>query len=178
MLLPVAITFFFFYPAGGGHEFGPRYWYFAWPTALLSMVTGLADGDRLRILRWRLCPSALASWHMPLYLGVTLSTAVFTHLYVDARRAVYAPLPPQTPALVLIPTRDLFITSFQKQPIRAPSSDFPRNAVDLTAPILYGRANQAFRGNTLFESLACRIKNRHIYIWREPGRLEDLTCQN
>jgi hypothetical protein len=178
IMFPVAYIFFFLYPNTGGHEFGPRYWFFAWPGALLTIATGLAgeEGGWLRARRWRLHAPTLAVAHAPLFLGVAVSTALFTHLYVDARRAVYQAVPPLLPALVLIPTRNLMITPLQTEPIIAHSADFCRNGVNLDKPVLYGRADQAFKYGTGFTYLACRVPGRHIYRWRAPGVLDPVVC--
>jgi hypothetical protein len=179
IMFPVAFVFFFLYPNTGGHEFGPRYWFFAWPGAMLSIATGLANaetGNWLQFGRLRLHASSLAAAHLPIFLGVTISIAAFTHLYVDARRRVYDAVPPQLPALVLIPTRNLMITPLQTEPIIAHSADFCRNGVDLNKDVLYGRADILFKYRAAFTVLACRVPGRHLYLWRAPGVLDPVAC--
>jgi len=177
IMFPVAVIFFFLYPNTGGHEFGPRYWFFAWPGAMLTVATGLAEGPSwLRAGRLRLHAPSLAAAHAPLFLGVTLSIAAFTHLYVDMRREVYAAVPPLLPALVLIPTRNLMVTGLQTEPIIAHSADFTRNGVTLDKDVLYARADLVFRKRLAFTALACRVPGRHIYAWRVPGVLEPVVC--
>ncbi len=177
VLLPGAMIFFFLYPNSAGHEFGPRYWFFACPTAFLTMATGLASGtDGLRVGRRLLSAPALALAHAPLYAGVCLAFAAFNHLYVDQRRQVLADGAPLRPAVVLIPTRALRLTPLQAEPIIAPSADFPRNGVDFTGDILLGRNDDDGRNITLYAALACTLTGRHIYRWRAPGVLDPVTC--
>jgi len=179
LMFPLEFVFFFLYPNTGGHEFGPRYWFFAWPGAMLSIATGLANAETgawLRAGRLRLHAPSLAAAHSPIFLGVTISIAAFNHLYVDARRQVYAATPPQLPALVLIPTRNLMVTELQTEPIIAHSADFSRNGVDLNKDVLYGRADILFKYRVGFIMLACRVPGRHLYLWRAPGVLDPVTC--
>jgi hypothetical protein len=178
IMLPVAVIFFFFYPQTGGHEFGPRYWFFAWPGAVLGIATGLAAGGAdLRLGRRLLSAPSLAALHAPLYAGVLIGVAAFTHVYVNARRTVYDASPPQKPALVLIPSRNLMLTPLQTEPLLAHSSDFTRNGVDVTGDIIYGRADQVFKYRTPFTLLACEVAGRHLYLWREPGELVPVVCK-
>ncbi len=182
IMFPVAYVFFFLYPNTGGHEFGPRYWFFAWPGAMLGIATGLAEagtsGAWLRAGSRRLHAPTLAAMHAPVFLGVCIAVAAFTHLYVDTRREVYQPIPPQLPALVLIPTRNLMITPWQTEPVIAHSADFCRNGVILDREILYARADILFKYSRPFITFACRVPGRHIYAWRMPGVLDPIKCPN
>jgi hypothetical protein len=177
VLLPGAVIFFFLYPNSAGHEFGPRYWFFAFPTAILTIATGLASGaDGLRAGRRLLHAPRLAAAHVPLYAGVCIAFAAFNHRYTDARRQVLAASPPERPAVVLIPSRALWLTPWQTEPIIAASADFPRNGVDMTGDILLGRNDDAFARTSLYTALACTLTGRHIYRWRTPGVLDPVTC--
>ena len=175
-LLPVAVGFYFLYPANGGHEFGPRYWFFAWPTAMLSVATGLGEAGWLRVARWRLDARTLAAAHLPVFLGMAVATSVFTHLYVDARRQVEGAVPPGGRGLVLIPTRALMLTRWQSVPITAHSADFCRNGTDTKADVLYGRADNNFLQGDLFTRSACAFAGRSVYLWRAPGVVVPVDC--
>ncbi len=176
-LLPVAVVFFFFYPSNAGHEFGPRYWFFAWPTAVLTIATGLADGSGgLRLGRWHLPAHGLALCHAPVFLGVCIAFAAFNHLYVDQRRLVLPVDPPLRPAVVLIPSRHLWLTHWQTAPLGGQSADFARNGVDATGDVLLGRADADFQHAEEFTALACTLIDRHIYRWRAPHVLEPVVC--
>ena len=177
-LLPVSICFYFLYPANGGHEFGPRYWFFAWPTAMLSVAAGLGGGEPgwLRVGQWRLDARALAAAHLPAFLGMAMATSLFTHLYVDQRRQVVGALPPVPRALVLIPTRALMISRWQSVPITAHSADFCRNGVDTTADVLYGRADNNFQQAELFTRNACTFAGRPVFLWQAPGVVVPVDC--
>jgi hypothetical protein len=37
LLLPGAVLFYVFDPNDPGHQYGPRYWYFAWPSIVLML---------------------------------------------------------------------------------------------------------------------------------------------
>jgi len=180
IMLPVSVIFFFLYPHTGGHEYGPRYWFFAWPGAMLGLATGLAAegeaGAWLAFGRRRLHAPTLAAAHAPVFLGVCIAMAAFTHLYIDQRRAVYQALPSQTPALVLIPSRKLMLTPLQAEPITAHSADFCRNGVDLDKGVLYARADEAFQHQPQFTTYACLLPGKHIYLWRAPGVLDPVAC--
>ena len=179
VLAPAAVVFFFLYPATGGHEFGPRYWFFAWPASILTIATGLRDeaAGWLRAGRWRLHAPTLAAIHAPLFLGMCLSTAAFTHAYVSQRRAVEEAIPPHTPALVLIPTRHLLLSRWQSVPITAHSADFCRNGVDLDKDILYARADNNFTHAREFTRDACSFVGRRVYLWRAPGVMDEVDCR-
>jgi hypothetical protein len=177
LLFPAAVAFFLLFANAGGHRFGPRYWLFAWPVAILTIATGLRDGaDWLRLGRTRLHVPTLAALHLAAYVGFTLSVALYTRSYVALRREVYAPAPARTPALVLIPSRQLSLSRFARTPTWAGNRDFTRNGVDFTAPVLYGRADDAGQSQADYLALACSLSPRTIYLWRAPGLLETVAC--
>ncbi len=176
-LLPVAVCFYFLYPANGGHEFGPRYWFFAWPAAMLSVAAGLGEAGWLRIGRWRVEARALAVAHLPVFLGMGIATGLFTHLYVAARRQVEGAVPPVARAVVLIPTRGLMLSRWQSVPITAHSADFCRNGTDTTADVLYARADNNFRLGDVFTRDACAFTGRPVYLWRAPGVMVPVNCE-
>ena len=175
-LLPVAVCFYFLYPANGGHEFGPRYWFFAWPAAMLSVAAGLGEAGCLQVGRWRVQAQALAAAHLPVFLGMGLATSLFTHLYVDARRQVVGAVPPVARALVLIPTRALLLSRWQRVPVTAHSADFCRNGTDVTQDVIYGRADTNFRLGDLFTRSACAFAGRPVYRWQAPGVMTRVDC--
>ena len=179
-LLPRAIGFFFLYPNNGGHEFGPRYWFFAWPAAVLGIGHALGRDDAqagwLQAGRLRLHAPSLAAAHLPVFAGAALSLAAFNHAYVNQRRRVENLVPPERPAVILIPTRSIMVTPWQSVPIVAHSADFCRNGVNLDRDVLYARADNAFAHQQEFAALACTLIDRHIYRWRPPGVIEPVTC--
>ncbi len=177
-LFPVAVVFFFFYPATGGHEFGPRYWFFAWPAAMLAIgdALGRAGDGCLDVGRQRIHVATLAVVHAPVFLGVCLSIALFTRVYVDARRQVLDVQVPRTPAVVLIPKRSLMLSRLQTAPITAWSEDFARNGVELSGPILFARADDHGRDQPSFTSAACGMPGRSVYRWRALNQLDLIDC--
>jgi hypothetical protein len=174
LIFPACVCFFILFASYGGHRFGPRYWFFAWPTAMLTIATGLTDSSEwLRLPRLHL--PTLASLHLPLYAGTALAIAYFNNQYVAARRAVYAATPPKTPSIILIPTRMLPLSRFESSPTRAGSADFARNDLDFTAPILYGRADDGGTRQPLYISRACTL-GRDVYVWQSSGTLMEVAC--
>jgi hypothetical protein len=177
LIFPTAIAFFFLFAHAGGHRFGPRYWFFAWPPIFVTIATALLTGDGwLRLRSWRLHMPTLAALHLPLYATFALGVALYHGAYVSLRREVYAAQPPQSPAIVLIPTRMLALTRWQTRPTAAGSADFARNGVDIDAPVIYGRADNATRDQPRFLAMACSLRDRHVYVWRAPGALDAVDC--
>jgi hypothetical protein len=172
-LIPIGcVAFFAFYPDFGGHQYGPRYWFFAWSPMALTVGGALVDGDaRLRLFRWRPHLPGVAALQLASFAATTLMLAWFLHDYIGARRAVYAATPPAPRALILYPTRWLVLGPWQAMPYREVHTDLTRNDTDFDAPILYGRG-----GDAHLEALACGVADRPVYAWEEPGRLHAITC--
>jgi hypothetical protein len=172
-LIPVGcVAFFAFYPDFGGHQYGPRYWFFAWPPMALTIGGSLVDNDGcLRLFRRRLHLPRVAALQLASFAATTLMLAWFLHGYIDARRMVFAATPARTPALILFPTRWLVLGPWQAMPYREVHTDLTRNGTDFAAPILYGRG-----GDAALEALACDIPNRAVYAWQEPGILRPIAC--
>ncbi len=171
-LFPAALVFYAFMPFTGGHQYGPRYWFWAWPLSILTIATGLITeaGDIHSAVR-RIGFEAFASACLVYAAGAFCVLLVTTHAYIEARRAVFdAPLP-QARAIVLIPDRQLTMWWWQIAPIPALSLDFTRNGIDFSAPVLYGRADlpDAFQR-------ACRQEGRDVFQWEPPGRMVQVVC--
>ncbi len=170
-LLPATAVFFVFYPADGGHQYGPRYWFFAWPTVALTIGAAVGEDGFARLGRWRVHLPTLAAVKVAGYVGFALVFSVFLRLYVEARRAVYEVSPPETPAVVLLPERRFRLSPWQGNPYPAFARDFTRNDLDFQAPVLYGRGDLVGSAG-----LACTLAGRHVYRWEEPGRLRPVPC--
>jgi hypothetical protein len=177
LIFPFTLAFFLLFASAGGHRFGPRYWLFGWPPAILTIATGLLDdGFWLSCCRWRIHLPTLAALHVALYIGFAACVAQYNSRYVALRRQVYETMPPRTPALILIPSRKLTLSHFQTAPTWAGSADFGRNDLDVTNRILYGRADEAGQKQSLFIARACSLRGRFVYVWRAPGVLDPITC--
>jgi len=172
VLFPAAVAFFVFYPHWPGNEYGPRYWYFAWPTIALTVGATLSDeASFARLARWRIHVPTLAALQLAVYVGFALSCGIVLRLYVDARRSVYAATAPAEPAIVLIPDREFTLSRWQTRPFRAPTKDFTRNDLLFNNPVLYGRGDEA-----RFLQLACTLHGRHVYLWQGPAELKPIAC--
>ena len=171
-LLPSAIVFYSFFPFAGGHQYGPRYWFWAFPICVVTVVTALVDtSGLLRVGSRRVTFEGFAACCL-ICGGVTFAGLLMTtHIYLQARREVYATVPPMQPATVMVPDRMLVLWPWQAEPVEAFSPDFTRNDPPFTGPVLYVR-------DDLEDSVprACRLPGRHVYRWMEPGRLQEVDC--
>jgi len=170
-LLPAAILFYSFIPFSGGHQYGPRYWFWAWPVCVLSVVTALVDANgTLRIGSRRLRFEHFVACCLIAATASFIGLLVTTRAYMTARQAVFADVPQRTPAVVLLPDRWLALWPWQ---IAAPASslDFTRNDMFYSNPILYGRDDVDGALDR-----ACRLPGRQVYRWIAVGQLEPLVC--
>ena len=171
-LLPAAVMSYSFIPFAGGHQYGPRYWFWAFPVCVVTVVTALVDtSGLLRVGSRRVAFEGFSACCL-LCGGVTFAGLLMTtRTYMQARREVYAAAPPMQPATVMVPDRVLVLWPWQAKPIVALSPDFTRNDPPFTGPILYVRDN-------VEDSIqrACRLPGRHVYRWVPPGGLQQVGC--
>ncbi len=172
-LFPAVIAFYFFVPFSGGHQYGPRYWFWAWPLSVLTVTSGLVDeAGHLRIGRWRIVFEGFTASSLVYAAGAFCVLLVTTHAYIEARREVFAGPQPESRAIVLVPQRSLYIWPWQgSKGILAPTLDFTRNDIDFDARVLYGRADLP---NAVVR--ACGLSGREVFRWEEPGRLVRVVC--
>ena len=169
LLLPAAFMLFIFYPHSPGHQYGPRYWYFAWPCAALTIGPDLAAaGSAIALAGRRFGLAELTRRQLYLFAGFTIGFAVFLRMYVDERRAIYAVPVPETPAIVLVPDRHFVLVPWQIRPFLVADMDMTRNGLNYDGKILYGRAE--------FAGAACAMTGYHLFVWRGPGPLEPVKC--
>ena len=171
-LFPSAIVFYSFVPFTGGHQYGPRYWFWAFPLCVVTVVTAFVDtSGLLRVRSHRVSLESFAARCL-LYGCVTfVGLLITTHTYMQARREVYAVAPALQPATVMLPDRLLVLWPWQVEPVRASSLDFTRNDPPFTSPVLYVRDNVE---NSV--ARACRLPGRHVYRWVGPGDLRPVSC--
>jgi hypothetical protein len=166
LLGPCTIVLYSVQPFTGGHQYGPRYWFLAFP--FLSLTVGAASAafavpnrDSLsRVSAAALIFSAVA------FLGLSVTDG----RYMAARRAFYDLLPPQRPAIVLLPARHLVLWPWQRLGLESWAADFTRNGVSFDRPVLYGLLDVPDA-----PARACR-SGRAVYQWQEPGTLSRLSC--
>jgi hypothetical protein len=171
-LLPAAVVFYSFVPFTGGHQYGPRYWFWAWPIAMLTITSGLVDGSGyFRIGGRRVALERFAAACLVYAAGAFCVLLVTTHFYIAARRAVLDGPLPDARAIVLLPSRSLRLWSWQDGGINAWSSDFTRNDLDYDGQVIFGRsdADDAIQR-------ACRLDGRKVFQWEGQGPLVPMTC--
>jgi hypothetical protein len=171
-LLPLAaVAFFVFYPDYGGFQFGPRYWFFAWPTLPLTVAALLRDRGTLRLGRYQPDPGMLAVLQACVFLGFTAGYATFTRMQTEIRAAVYREMPPSVPAVVLIASQsEVRLTRLQLEPLRLDAEDFARNGTDFTGSVLYGRDLPEFY------RAACALRGGTVFLWRGRHPMVRLPC--
>ena len=175
LALPATILFFLYFPYDGGHQYGPRYWFFAWPLSALSVVTGLVAADgafSLGATRRAAFGGVVAANLMVCAISMPWLIAT-TRAYIDARREVYAAVPPVTPAIVLVPDRTLQLWPWPRHFIPAYSLDFARNDVDFSEPLLYGLLDAP----DAIER-ACRLGGRAVLTWSASSALVPAACMD
>jgi hypothetical protein len=171
-LLPMAFVFYSFVPFTGAHQYGPRYWFWAWPVSILTITSGLVDeAGYFRFRSRRVAFEPFVAACLVYAAGAFCVLLVTTHYYMVARRVVYAVPEPQTRSVVLLPTRLLTIWPWQDTPINAWSEDFVRNDIDFAGRVLFGRADAP---DAVLR--ACRLDGREVYRWEAPGHLIRVVC--
>ena len=178
LLFPAAVIFFEVYPNHAGHQYGPRYWFFAWPTIALTIGSTLSTrslsaeyDDFVDIVQWRVHLPTLAAAQLVSYLSFAVVFAAVLRDYVDARRVVYTTPVPRQPALVLIPNREIRLSPWQTRPFLAYAFDFARNGFGYNDPVLYGRGD-----NPRMIERACTLPDRTVYVWESPTALRAVNC--
>ncbi|MDR3530339.1 MAG: hypothetical protein P4L90_07295 [Rhodopila sp.] len=172
-LFPAAVVFYSFVPFTGDHQYGPRYWFWAWPLSMLTITTGLVDQvGRVRIAGRRVAFEGFAAACLIYAAGAFCVLLITTHAYIAARRAIYDVPQPESRAIVLLPNRSLTVWPWQGRKIDAPNLDFTRNGIDYNAKVLYGRDNSPDA-----VSRACQLDDREVFRWEEPGRLVRVACR-
>ena len=171
-LLPAAIAFYSCFTISGGHQYGPRYWFWAWPFAVLTIAGALVDRSGFFIIDGR--PVAFESFVAACLVYATTAFCVLlwtTHVYIDSRRAVFDGPRPGGKSVILLPDRELVLWPWQQEPIKAFSLDFTRNDLDYSGPVLYGRADAPDAA-----ARACRLGGRAVFRWDAPAHLVPVKC--
>jgi hypothetical protein len=170
LLLPAALLFYSFVQFTGGHQYGPRYWFWVWPLGTLTIITGLVDPrGEVRVFGKRVPFTRLAS-ALLLYAIASFGTLlVTTHGYMAERRTVLDFPAPSARTVVLIPKREL--RRWWWPGIPAPAMDFTRNDIDYSDKVLFGRGDLADAVER-----ACRLKGREVLRWEQPGRYVPVVC--
>lgn len=169
-MLPAMVVFYACVPFSGGHQYGPRYWFWAWPLGTLTIMTGLADASGYLVAFGRRIPfqgvAVAALTYSAAGFCILLAT---THGYIAARREVFDVQPPAARAVVLLPNRMLQRWWWPELP--APSRDFTRNDINYSANVLYGLG-------ILPDAVAraCRLPDRAVFRWEAPGHLVRVPC--
>jgi hypothetical protein len=170
-LLPIALVFYEFVPFTGGNQYGPRYWFWAWPAAVLTIVTSLVDqaGD-LTLWRRRVRFGGFAAASLAYAAAAFCVLLTTTHTYIASRREAYGAIPPSARSVVMLPVRLVMLWPWQLGPLGYYPNDFTRNGIGFDSPILYVRGDVPDA-----VSRACRL-SRPVFRWEEPGRLLPVAC--
>jgi hypothetical protein len=146
LALPATILLFLIFPYEGGHQYGPRYWFSAWPLAALTIASGYVRSDASFIFRGRqLSLNTLTAANSLFCIMMLPGLIITTRVYIDARRAVFADAAPVRPAIVLLPSRGLKLWPWQRHLIKADSRDFARDDVDYKTPSSTGVSTRRTR---------------------------------
>ena len=173
LALPATIVLFLFFPYEGGHQYGPRYWFSAWPLAALTVASGYVRSDASFIFGGRRRDlNMLTAANLLFCIAMLPGLILTTRVYIDARRAVFVDAVPVKPAIVLVPSRKLKLWPWQCRLVQADSGDFARDDVNYRGPVLYGRLDAP---DALVR--ACRLPGRAVYIWDGPGELVRQDCR-
>ncbi len=171
-LLPfAAIAFFIAYPATGGHQYGPRYWFFAWPAIAMTIGAQLKGMPTLPLLRRQIHLPSLAALNLPLFAGFTLCFAVYLRLYIDARHARIEVAVPAQPAIVLLEPSRISISRYQTQPATVGTRDLLRNDIFLHDPVLFAV------GESFAHQIAACTLGRHVYQQTPEGSVAEIDCE-
>jgi hypothetical protein len=171
LLPPAAVAFFALYPDYGGFQFGPRYWYFAWPALPLTVATLFRHESSIQFGRYRLNLATAAALQAFVYLGFTAGYGTFTRVQTESRAAVYRAILPSTPAVVLMPDKqNVRLTWLQMNPLQFDGRDFARNGPDFTGNVLYGRDLPEYH------KAACELRGGVVFLWRGQHIMERLLC--
>jgi hypothetical protein len=171
-VFPAAVLFYLFVPFTGGHQYGPRYWFWGWLLAILTIGSGLVDqAGQLHLAGRRVSFEGFAAACVVYAAASFCILLVTSHAYIGARREVFGGQQPQSRAIVLLPTRNLWIWPWQSQGILTRSQDFTRNDIDYNARVLYGSDDVPDAVQR-----ACRLEGREVFRWGAPGRLTPVAC--
>jgi hypothetical protein len=171
-LLPAAVLFYAFAPFTGGHQYGPRYWFWAWPLAMLTVTTGLVEDVGFFQLRGRRVSFEAFSAACVLAAAAAFCVLlVTTHSYIAARRAVFLATPAASRSVVLLPDRSIEKYWWPAPGIPASNLDFTRNDVDYDGAVLYARGDVPDA-----VPRACALPGRKVFRWQAPDRLVPVIC--
>jgi hypothetical protein len=171
-MLPAAILFYSFMPFTGGHQYGARYWFWAWPLSVLTIVTSLTDAaGECWVFRWRFRLESATAAFLICTLGAFCLLLATTGAYISARRAPLDAPAPEARSIVLLPNRMTKLWPWALLSIPADSLDFARNDIDFSGRVLFGRGDVPDA-----ISRACHLTGREVFRWKEPGRLVRENC--
>ncbi len=173
LALPATMIFFLYFPHDGDHQYGPRYWFFAWPLAGLTVARALVRPDGTLRGFGQLGFSSVVAGNLA-FCAIMMPGLIWTtRAYIDARREILADIVPNQPAIVLLPNREIDPFDRHQDRIAADNRDFDRNDVDFSNPVLYGLATAP---NAV--ARACALPgHRTVYEWIAPGRLNKKDCR-
>jgi hypothetical protein len=184
-IFPGMLIFFIFYPDFGGFQYGPRYWFVAFPPMTLTIAAAFKENEfhaAHNSLRRHF--EQIAVLQLIVYFGFSLGYAMFLHQEFKVRRAILLDRPPALPALVLISDFDLRLSRLQWGELRSSSLDFTRNGVNFSGQYFTKSIGGQFQNgqNVIYGrdlpgqyTVACSF-NIPVFIWHGPSIWQELKC--
>jgi hypothetical protein len=89
LIFPIYLIGYLLVPFTGSNQYGPRYYFEAWPFSVLTIVSGLMPLLQLTRLRWRAFASSLLMAHLAIVLAAGVIFGIFMRKIIDERMDLY-----------------------------------------------------------------------------------------
>ncbi|WP_144186319.1 hypothetical protein [Elioraea rosea] len=173
LLFPALVVFFVFYPDYGGFQFGPRYWYAAFPLIAMTAAACVRSPPAVPVA----AIAAAAIVQTAANLGFIAGHSAFAHALVEARSDPLVLARALERGIVLVPTHPVHVSRWQIRPLEANSLDYPRNGIDLEKPVQIARDLGRARDGALCAAYPGTPLYRYVPEGKPTrGRLEPQPC--
>jgi hypothetical protein len=159
-IFPLFVASYCFVPFTGGNQYGPRYYFEAWPFLVLTVVSALTlllrDNKRPRLA---LIIGSVVIAHLVICIGNTVTAALFLRTLVDERMDLYDQVRAQQ-------LQDAVVIVHSATSKTAPMEprDLTRNGISLDGEVIYALDIPA-----RLHDLRTIFPQRRFYIYkREP----------
>jgi hypothetical protein len=89
LIFPIYVIGYLLVPFTGSNQYGPRYYFEAWPPFVLTVVSGLTPLLQLTRLRWRAFAFSLLMAHLAIVLAAGVIFGIFMRKIIDERMDLY-----------------------------------------------------------------------------------------